>query len=392
MNFIQNLSPSTFRTIKNVGKVLKLQQILIIPITSKSEDPIVLYARDNDLKKGSIFNNLKLVSYLFDKYTSKSDPYEKSKIESHNLELKFEKINPYMVQLGLNNISALMLYDKGVETEKSWTPEEMDILNMVSQLIREDFSGNQGKPDGKHVEDYIEQKKRSYQILELQYRLPLQNSLQLLKNISESVLGSSDEVHFYLNRTIRLLESADEIVKEVQENIWGYASENKSTAIDKVHVEKYMRNCVSKHESESVEIYYGHVKSVNETHSLEIYIRKILLDKVLNALLDNAVKFSKGGVAEIYVTTEINNVDLIITVRDMGIGIPSDDIKLVSEPFFRASNNTHSKGLGVELSIIKRMITEYGGSITFSSVENEFTEVVCNLPYLVNGLQDNDDL
>ena len=399
MNIINKLSPSTFRLVKNIGKILKLRQILLIPIKHNDEVPAILFESDSKTKHDGEVGTKKLLNYLVEKYSKKTILNSKNKLRE--IFGSFNQFNPYTVQIKKENLHAVMLFDKEIDVEKEWKKEEMEMLDLIGQFVRADLLLNSNKRLDQSVEKLLQQKNSIFETLELQYRLPVVNSLQLLKKAmkqlqslhfeleSEGVSDFDSEIEFYLERSRLLLESADEVVQELQENFWEHSTDNKDTKIiDKVHIEQFMQNYIKKYSSIEAEIYYGQVKPFGKTQNLKIYIRKVLLEKVLNALVDNALKFSKGDTAEIYLTTEVNDVDLILTVRDMGIGIPNDEIENVGNPFFRASNNKHEKGLGFELSIVKRMLSEYGGTLNFRSVEGKYTEVVCNLPYLASDLQD----
>jgi signal transduction histidine kinase len=67
---------------------------------------------------------------------------------------------------------------------------------------------------------------------------------------------------------------------------------------------------------------------------------------------------------------------LVVRIGDDGIGIPPDEIACISEPFRRASNSPlkNVKGLGIGLSVARRIVAEHGGMLFCRSVEGEGTE------------------
>jgi two-component system, OmpR family, sensor histidine kinase SenX3 len=90
-------------------------------------------------------------------------------------------------------------------------------------------------------------------------------------------------------------------------------------------------------------------------------------------LLDNAVKYSKE---KIKVTVRARNLDsknVIIRIRDEGIGIPPSEVKRVFRRFYRVPNLTtqKQKGTGLGLFIVQSIIKNHGGKI---SVESEGEE------------------
>ncbi|MBS1764784.1 MAG: tetratricopeptide repeat protein [Bacteroidetes bacterium] len=72
-------------------------------------------------------------------------------------------------------------------------------------------------------------------------------------------------------------------------------------------------------------------------------------------------------------------VEIIIT--DNGVGIPADISNKVFQPFFTTKPGNEGSGLGLSLSA--DIIKAHGGELTFTSVENEFTEFVIQLPVTV---------
>lgn len=105
-----------------------------------------------------------------------------------------------------------------------------------------------------------------------------------------------------------------------------------------------------------------------------------VLEEMIYNLLDNAVKYNKaGGKAEINIKDGDN---VVITVKDTGIGIPADSIDRVFERFFRA-DKSHSRrigGTGLGLSIVKHGAQLHGGSVSAESAEGIGTTMTLVLP------------
>lgn len=116
---------------------------------------------------------------------------------------------------------------------------------------------------------------------------------------------------------------------------------------------------------------------------------------VLN-LLSNAVKFSEKG-GEVCVSARLERDDLVIRVRDTGIGIAEADVKMLGMPFFQANagyNRSH-EGTGLGLSVVKGLAELHGGTVLFDSRLGAGTTVTVRLPRpveTVNGQQRREDL
>jgi|GEM_PF-1608788 len=104
-----------------------------------------------------------------------------------------------------------------------------------------------------------------------------------------------------------------------------------------------------------------------------------LMDIVFTNLLSNAFKYSIGKPSPtIKINLRLKNV--IITIRDYGIGIPETDLSKIFNSFFRATNVGEIEGTGLGLSIVKDLIEIHYGKIRFKSIENTGTEFQIILP------------
>jgi PAS domain S-box-containing protein len=108
----------------------------------------------------------------------------------------------------------------------------------------------------------------------------------------------------------------------------------------------------------------------------------VRLPQALSHLLYNAAKFTAmPGVIEVFTTREGGRVN--IHVRDHGQGISPDFLPQVFEPFAQESHSTPrtNSGLGVGLTIARRLAQLHGGDITaFSGGRGEGAEFVLSLP------------
>lgn len=113
-------------------------------------------------------------------------------------------------------------------------------------------------------------------------------------------------------------------------------------------------------------------KHVGET---TVYLDSKLLKNILINLMSNAVKFTPEG-GNIELITEMNKEELIIRVKDNGIGIPEVDQAHLFERFYRGKNVTNIQGTGLGLNIVTKYLELMDGTIEFRSKENEGTEFI----------------
>jgi len=115
----------------------------------------------------------------------------------------------------------------------------------------------------------------------------------------------------------------------------------------------------------------------------------VRLTQIIVNLVNNSIKFTNNGDIKISVTTvkkEGDSINISFSVKDTGIGIPSDKIDSIFERFRQGDDDTTRKygGTGLGLSIVKQLVELQNGTIRVSSVQNEGTEFVFTIPYIVS--------
>ncbi len=112
------------------------------------------------------------------------------------------------------------------------------------------------------------------------------------------------------------------------------------------------------------------------------------IQQVLYNLLDNAIKFSHHD-GKIRIETTEKHQKVFISVKDNGIGIPKDSLKLIWDRFYKTdiSRGKDKKGTGLGLSITKEIISAHKEHINVISTEGVGTEFIFSLPVI----DDDDD-
>lgn len=105
------------------------------------------------------------------------------------------------------------------------------------------------------------------------------------------------------------------------------------------------------------------------------------IQQVIYNLIDNAIKFSNNN-STIEIRTEEKNDKLFTSVKDHGIGIPSDSLLKIWERFYKtdSSRGKDKKGTGLGLSIVKEIINAHDENITVASTMDVGTEFIFTLP------------
>ncbi|WP_156758280.1 sensor histidine kinase [Actinokineospora pegani] len=103
------------------------------------------------------------------------------------------------------------------------------------------------------------------------------------------------------------------------------------------------------------------------------------VDAILDALLDNALKFTgRGSAVEVTATVEDDRVRL--TVRDHGPGLRPDELARATDRFWRSPSHQNVPGSGLGLAIVARLVDRVGGDLTLALPDGGGLAVIVEVP------------
>ena len=121
-----------------------------------------------------------------------------------------------------------------------------------------------------------------------------------------------------------------------------------------------------------------------KTQDTTIFADEARIIQVLVNLIDNAVKFTpQGGQIDIHVHTEdLTRKSLRVAVKDTGIGIPEEKMRLIFERFEQAHDPMigNQSGTGLGLTIVKEIVGLHSGKVWVESEENKGSTFYFTLP------------
>ncbi|MDX9770256.1 MAG: ATP-binding protein [Tenuifilaceae bacterium] len=186
------------------------------------------------------------------------------------------------------------------------------------------------------------------------YKVMLERSVERLKGMRTLILDLLDLTRIETGKKSRDIRSLDlhEIAKRVIDTVEPLAIQKNV----KVHLD-----------AEENSFYKA------DSHEVEI---------ILNNFVSNAVKYNKDG-GEVYVTIRKDPDFYEIAVEDTGIGISNDDQKLLFQEFVRIKNTQtrNITGSGLGLSIAKKMIELYNGTVEVQSTPDVGSKFTVRLPF-----------
>lgn len=144
----------------------------------------------------------------------------------------------------------------------------------------------------------------------------------------------------------------DELIFRIKENVTDVAPENKL---------RIMLPDLPEHEDD-----------------ISVYGNEELLKVALDNIVLNGCKYS--GNAPVTIELRLEKKQALIIVTDKGIGIPTNEVKYIYDPFFRASNTSRFEGYGIGMPLTRNIMRMHKGSIEVISAENQGTTIKVSLP------------
>lgn len=138
----------------------------------------------------------------------------------------------------------------------------------------------------------------------------------------------------------------------------------------KFNISPIITNCVSMCDTD--------IKINTKLENIEMLGDSILIEQAILNILNNAIKYSKTDKIDITTRKEENNI--VISIKDYGIGIPQEDLQRIFEHFYRVdkARSRDLGGTGLGLAIVKNIIKLHNGKINV--ISDNGCEFVITLP------------
>ena len=123
------------------------------------------------------------------------------------------------------------------------------------------------------------------------------------------------------------------------------------------------------------------IKGLDSLSPLTVTGDKDLILQVVYNLIENAVKFTNnGGYIRFALSDSFDKA--YVSIENSGLGIPSDDVPMIFERFYKTdkSRSRDKNGMGLGLYLVKMILQLHGGNISVSSQENVYCRFSFYLP------------
>lgn len=295
----------------------------------------------------------------------------------------FIKIYIPLIIMGLYMISIIIEYFKRKKFYNNLLNmlEELDEKYLITEIIKtpnflegQIFKNSLEQIDKSMLENvnkykYMTEDYKEYIELWIhEIKIPISASKMVIENNKNAITKSIDE-------------ELDKVENYIEQALF-YARSNtveKDYYIRKVVLKEIVNESIKKNKSSLIQ-----EKISIDIHDLEIEVNtdNKWIVFILNQIIQNSIKYRKkeNSVIEIYANQGKENV--ILYIKDNGIGIKQGEITRVFEKGFTGTNGrlSNKKSTGIGLYLCKKLCNKLGIGIELNSVQNEGTEVMLIFP------------
>ncbi|WP_020657781.1 sensor histidine kinase [Amycolatopsis benzoatilytica] len=119
--------------------------------------------------------------------------------------------------------------------------------------------------------------------------------------------------------------------------------------------------------------------STVDVHGAHVLVPPRGLEVILDALLDNALKFSPSGTA-VEVSATVDGGRAALSIRDHGPGLREDELERATDRFWRSPAHQNVPGSGLGLAIVTEIVRHSGGDVRLSLPEGGGLRIVMDFP------------
>jgi len=209
----------------------------------------------------------------------------------------------------------------------------------------------------------------------------LRAPLSAVMGFTELLLGDADLTGAQRELSERVERAARTMTALTEELVEAVAAGASPLRTEPVDLSSVVRQVIVRHQllqpARGVQVTFD--KSLTDVTPIVVHGDEAKLERLIDNLVSNAVKFSPDG-GDVRVSLTGDDCYAEIRVSDDGPGLPAEQLEKVFAPFHRAPDAGSVPGVGLGLTIVKQMTERHGGRVHVESVLGAGATFVVRLP------------
>lgn len=259
-----------------------------------------------------------------------------------------------------------------VDAERGWRDDVVAELKLVAQIIGNVVARQRAESREEQLRDQLAHAMRIASLGELSATMahelnqPLAAILSNAQAAQRFLAGGEvdlDELRAILADIVRDDKRAGNVIHNLQAMMRKHPTKREACSLNEL-IAEVLELLRSEMIGERVELQLSLAGELPAVEVARVEMQQVLVNLLLNAV--HAMQGNAPGTRVIELETLVEEGAVLVRVRDRGIGIPLDRMERIFDPFF----STKSAGLGMGLSICRRIVERHGGRIGASNRED----------------------
>ena len=330
---------------------------LMTAFTSMTEGILIVNARGVIDFVSPVLNNMLAIQYDDVNGKTLMEAFRSIDLQKAYLEFKEMRRNVFR-EITMGNVEPIIL-NASISLVKDHPDEEktMVVFHDITRLkkleqIRTDFVAN----------------------VTHEIRTPLTAIIGYLETIKDGAINNIEETKRFIDIILKQAERLNRLVEDLL-TISNVELDEIKLNFENVSLNTAIANVISLVEAKAKTknlIIHNNVRE----NLAPIKADRDKLTQIFVNVLDNAVKFTPDG-GNVFIEADEAGAYIVVSVRDTGIGVPSDEIQRLGERFYRVdrSRSRELGGTGLGLSIVKHLMIAHGGKMEIESQLGKGTKV-----------------
>lgn len=273
----------------------------------------------------------------------------------------------------------------------------LQIKNKTQQIAENDLTANIITPDQKlnknEITSILESlDKMRLSLLEMQNRKnqfimgishDLRTPVAIIKGYSEAITDGIITDQNEIINSIKLIENKTNQLESMIDTLINFMKLNKSEIREKLanqSITDLITNFAKNSELTGNVFKRKIITDIRFDKNITVKFNEMLVLRSFENIFTNAIRYT-NDFDTIQIISYLENSNVILKIKDTGIGISKEELPNIFEMFYRGTNSRLEEGMGIGLPVVKNVMDTHGWNIEVESEKNKGTTFTIYIPF-----------